>query len=295
MRVSLFVTCLTDLYFPEVAESMVRVLHRLGVKTDFPPGQTCCGQPALNSGYLDDAAAVARRMIEVFADAQTVVTPSGSCCAVVREYFPHLLRKDPVMYPRAQEMAAKTFEFSEFLQKHLKVDWSAWDLPYEAVATFHYSCHNRGIGMSMEDILGLVRVFRGLEYRPLEKAEQCCGFGGTFAVKFGEISGAMVQDKIACVKATGADTLICNDGGCTLNIIGALHREGVDIKTLHIASMLDQAMTAGNNRHLFARGADRPVAVPVRDKTHSCCCSGQGSSGSGTAGHAATPHTGRTS
>ncbi|HOA74261.1 MAG TPA: (Fe-S)-binding protein [Phycisphaerae bacterium] len=269
MRVSLFVTCLTDLYFPEVAESVVRVLHRLGIKTDFPSEQTCCGQPALNSGYLDEAAAIARRMIDVFADAETVVTPSGSCCSVVREYFPHLLRNDPVMHRRAEELAAKTFEFTEFLQKKLKVDWSAWDLPYKAVATFHYSCHNRGIGMSIEDILSLIRVFRGLEYRPLEKADQCCGFGGTFAVKFGEISGAMVQDKIACVKATGADTLICNDGGCTLNIIGALHREGVNIRTVHVATMLDQAMKAGNNRHLYARMQGEPASVPAR----ACCCS----------------------
>lgn len=269
MRVSLFVTCLTDLYFPDVAESVVRVLHRLGVKTDFPAAQTCCGQPALNSGYLDEAAAVARRMIDVFADAETVVTPSGSCCSIVREYFPHLLRNDPEMHRRAEQMAAKTFEFSEFLQKKLKVDWSAWDLPYPCVATLHYSCHNRGIGMSPDEVLSLVRLFRGLEYRPLEKMEQCCGFGGTFAVKFGEISGAMVQDKINCVKATGADTLVCNDGGCSLNIVGALHREGFDIKVRHVASMLDEAMKAGDNRHLYGPGADRPVTVPA----HNCSCS----------------------
>ncbi|MBI4578220.1 MAG: (Fe-S)-binding protein [Planctomycetes bacterium] len=281
MRVSLFVTCLSDLYFPEVAESVVRVLHRLGIACDFPAGQTCCGQPALNSGYLDEARTVARRMIDVFADAETVVTPSGSCCATVREYFPHLLKADPAEHRRAQAMAAKTFEFTEFLQKRLKVDWSRWDLPYSAVATFHYSCHNRGIGMSPDDILGLVRQFRGLKYRSLVKTEQCCGFGGTFAVKFGEISGAMVQDKIACVKATGADTLICNDGGCTLNIIGALHREGVNIQVKHVASMLDEAMKAGNNRQLYARRADGPATVPL----HSCSCGhGVTAAGGGGAG-----------
>lgn len=271
MRVSLFVTCLTDLYFPEVAESVVRVLHRLGIQTDFPAGQTCCGQPALNSGYLDDAAAVARRMVDVFAEAETVVTPSGSCCSIVREYFPHLLRSQPEQYERARAMAAKTFEFTEFLQKKLKVDWSEWDLPYEAVATFHYSCHNRGIGMSLDEILNLVRVFRGLEYRPLEKAEQCCGFGGTFAVKFGEISGAMVQDKVECIKATGADLLVCNDGGCTLNIMGALHRQGIAIEVKHVASMLDAAMKAGNNCHLYSRTVDGPVTVPA----HTCSCDHQ--------------------
>ncbi len=279
MRVSLFVTCLTDLYYPQVAESVVRVLHRLGVDCDFPAGQTCCGQPALNSGYLDEARAVALRMIDVFADSPTVVTPSGSCCAMVREYFPHLLKDSPADYRRAQAMAAKTFEFTEFLQKQLKVDWSAWDLPYPGVATFHYSCHNRGIGMSVEDILGLLRQFRGLEYRPLVKAEQCCGFGGTFAVKFGEISGAMVQDKIDCVKATGANTLICNDGGCTLNIAGAMHRQGVDIQVEHVASMLDRAMQAGNNRHLYARNADAAVTVPRHDCAKSCSAGGPAATG----------------
>lgn len=274
MRVSLFVTCLTDLYFPEVAESVVRVLHRLGVKTDFPADQTCCGQPALNSGYLDEARAVAVRMIDVFAEAGTVVTPSGSCCSIVREYFPHLTRDDPVLHHRAEELAARTFEFTEFLQKVLKVDWAAWDLPYKATATFHYSCHNRGIGMSPEEIVSVIRQFRGLEYRPLEKMEQCCGFGGTFAVKFGEVSGAMVQDKVDCVRATGADTLICNDGGCSLNIAGALHRQGVNIRTRHIATMLDEAMVAGNNAHLLARVGSTPTAS--RPRTGGCGCGHEG-------------------
>jgi L-lactate dehydrogenase complex protein LldE len=271
MRVSLFVTCLTDLFYPDVAASMVRVLCRLGVAVDFPRDQTCCGQPALNSGFTDEFRSVAARMIDVFQDAETVVTPSGSCCSIVREYFPHLLRDDPVQHRRAQAMAAKTFEFTEFVTKRLKVDWSKWDLPYKAAATFHYSCHNRGIGMSPDEILSLIRQFRGLDYRPLEKAEQCCGFGGTFAVKFGEISGAMVNDKVACVKATGADTLVCNDGGCTLNIIGALHRQGVNIQVKHVASMLDEAMKAGNNRHLYAKQADGPVTVPARKESCSCC------------------------
>jgi L-lactate dehydrogenase complex protein LldE len=222
-------------------------------------------------------------MIEVFADSETVVTPSGSCCSIVREYFPHLLKGDPAEHRRAQALADRTFEFTEFLQKQLKVDWSAWDLPFPGVATFHYSCHNRGIGMSIDDVLSLVRVFKGLDYRPLVKAEQCCGFGGTFAVKFGEISGAMVRDKVDCIKATGADTLICNDGGCTLNIIGALHREGVNIRVFHVASMLDEAMRTGNNRHLYARPADGPVSVPVHKEACACCTGAAAATGASTA------------
>ncbi len=247
MRVSLFVTCLTDLYYPEVAECVVRILHRLGHQIEFPEGQTCCGQPALNSGYMDDFRAVAGRMIKLFENAEVIVTPSGSCCSIVREYYPHVFENDPVMHAKAVAMAGKTFELVEFLQKQLKVDWSKWNLRYPGTATFHYSCHHRGIDMSPEDVIGLIQEFKDLEYRPLEKMEQCCGFGGTFAVKFGDISGAMVTDKINCVKATGARMLICDDGGCTLNIAGALRREGIDVEVKHIAELLDAAMANGGN------------------------------------------------
>lgn len=249
MRISLFVTCLTDLFYPDVAECVVRILHRLGHKVDFPAGQTCCGQPALNSGFLDEARAVAGRMVEVFADSETVVTPSGSCCSIVREHYPKLFADDAVMLPRVEALAAKTFEFTEFLQKRLKVDWSEWDLPYEGVATLHYSCHNRGIHMTPEDVASLVQVFRGLEYRPLEKADQCCGFGGTFSVKHGDIATAMVDDKLTCIRATGADLVVCNDGGCTMNIAGAARRQGLEVQFKHVAQMLDQAMQVGGRKN----------------------------------------------
>ncbi len=245
MRVSLFVTCLTDLFYPDVAECVVRILHRLGQEVEFIEEQTCCGQPALNSGYMDEFKAVAGRMIRLFENAEVVVTPSGSCCSVVREYYPHAFEDDPVLHAKAVAMAGKTFEFVEFLQKKLKVDWSRWNLRCPGSATYHYSCHHRGIDMSADDVLGLIRELKGLELRPLEKMDQCCGFGGTFAVKYGDISGAMVQDKIDCVKATGARILICNDGGCTLNIAGALRRQGIDVEVKHIAQLLDAAMADG--------------------------------------------------
>jgi L-lactate dehydrogenase complex protein LldE len=242
VTVSLFVTCLTDLFYPDVAVSVVRILRRLGMKVDFPKGQTCCGQPALNSGYMDEFRSVAAHMIHVFEPAEVVVTPSGSCCSIVREFYAHAFEGDPLMHAKAVALANKTYEFVEFLEKILKVDWSKWDLHYPAVGTYHYSCHNRGIGMSPATIAGLIGKIRGFEYRPLEKMEQCCGFGGTFAVKYGDISGTMVRDKIACVKATGADLLVCNDGGCTMNIDGAFRRAGMNIKTMHIAQILDAAM-----------------------------------------------------
>lgn len=242
MKASLFVTCLTDLFYPEVGESVVRILRRLGVDVDFPKGQTCCGQPALNSGFHDDFKAVAARMIDVFENSEVVVTPSASCCSIVREYYPHFFKDDPKMHARAQAMADKTYEIVEFLEKVLKVDWSTWNLAYPAVATYHYSCHMRGIGLTNEAI-ELLKKFDNLEYRELEKMDQCCGFGGTFSVKYGDISGEMARDKVRCIEATGAELLVCNDGGCSMNIKGACRRNGVEIEVKHLASMLDEAMT----------------------------------------------------
>ncbi|MGQ9652197.1 MAG: (Fe-S)-binding protein [Phycisphaerae bacterium] len=248
MKVSLFVTCLTDTFYPDVAECVVRILRRLGHQVEFPEDQTCCGQPALNSGFFDEARAIAARMIDVFRDAEVVVTPSGSCCSIVREYYPHLFKDHPALYPRAVAMAGKTFETVEFLQKKLRVDWSRWNLTYPAVATYHYSCHNRGIDMTPEDVEGLIRQFRGLEYRRLDRIDQCCGFGGTFSVKQSELSGAIVWEKVKCIKATGAHLVICNDGGCTMNIQGACRRAGLDVEFRHIMQILDEAMTASLRR-----------------------------------------------
>jgi len=245
MRASLFVTCLTDLYYPQVAACVVRVLRRLGIEVDFPAEQTCCGQPALNSGMIDDARAVAARMIEIFKDAQLVVSPSGSCTATIREYYPFLFKDDPEMLPRARALADKSFEFVEFLQKKLKVDWSEWKLKFPALATYHYSCHHRSIDMSPQEVPRLLKQIEGLQYRPLDKIEQCCGFGGTFSVKSPVISGAMTGDKVECIRKTGADLVIINEGGCTMNIMGGCHRRGVDVKAIHIAEILDGAMRNG--------------------------------------------------
>lgn len=244
MRVSLFVTCLTDLFYPDVAESLVRVLHRLGVKVDFPKEQTCCGQPALNSGFAGEARAVAARMIDIFEPAEMVVTPSGSCCSIIRAHFPHMFHDDPTMHARATALAAKSYEIVEFLEKVLEVDWSRWNLNYPASATYHYSCHLRELGVTSESVQLLGKI-RGIEYRPLEKMDQCCGFGGTFAVKYPDISGAMVRDKVECIRATGAEMLVCNDGGCAMNITGACRRAGLDIRCKHIIQILDEAMSGG--------------------------------------------------
>lgn len=249
MDVSLFVTCLTDTFYPRVGQAVVLVLERFGCRVDFPQSQTCCGQPMFNTGCHGDAKALARRMIEVFEDSPCVVTPSGSCCAMIRDYYPELLHGDGDWGDRAKALVGKTFEFSEFLIKKLKVDLRGADCRFPAASgtssgtkmTYHYSCHLRGLGMT-DEAVRLLRQIEGIDYVPLEKTEQCCGFGGTFAVKYPQISGAMVRDKIDCVKRSGAEALVCNDGGCTLNIAGALHRDGVNIPTKHIAEIIAEGL-----------------------------------------------------
>lgn len=247
MDVGLFVTCLTDTFYPRVGQAVVLVLERFGCRVHFPQAQTCCGQPMFNTGCHGDARALAMRLIEVFEDAEYVVTPSGSCCAMVRDYYPELFHGDAHWEPKARELVGKTFEFSEFLLKKLNVDLRTagcrlktlheWPLK----VTYHYSCHLRGLGMS-DEAVRLLRQIEGIEYVPLEKTEQCCGFGGTFAVKYPEISRAMVRDKVECIGRSGADVLVCNDGGCTLNIAGMLHRDGVQIPTKHIAEIIAQGL-----------------------------------------------------
>ncbi|MHC4441469.1 MAG: (Fe-S)-binding protein [Planctomycetota bacterium] len=247
-RVSLFVTCLTDLFYPNVAKAMVRIMRRLGIQVDFPEKQTCCGQPALNSGMIQEARDVAARMIHIFENAETVVSPSGSCCSIIREQYPLLFEDDPKMLDRAIVLGQKTFEFVEFLQKKIKVDWSKWNLKFPAIATYHYSCHHRGIGMTPHEVPQLIKQIKGLQYRQLDKIEECCGFGGTFAIKSPKISAAMTRDKVECIKKTGAELVIINEGGCTMNIIGCCHRNGVNVKPIHIAEILDRAMQAGNSK-----------------------------------------------
>ena len=247
MHASLFATCLTDLFDPQAAISVVRVLRRLGVDVDFPADQTCCGQPAYNNGFFDEARTVAKRFIEVFEPSDLVVTPSSSCCGMVREHYVHLFADDPPWADRARAVAAKTFEFTELLCDRFWDTLSDWPLRFDGSVTYHYSCHMRLLGLTdtVERLLGLIN---GLDYRPLEKKEQCCGFGGAFAVRVPEVSGAMVSDKVACILATEADTVICTDAGCAMNIAGKLHRDGHAVQMRHIAEILDHAMTPGRQR-----------------------------------------------
>jgi L-lactate dehydrogenase complex protein LldE len=236
MKISLMVTCLGDAIFSEAGVATVRLLRRLGVEVDFPPAQTCCGQPHFNSGFHRDAAALARHTLGVFAAAEKVVTPSGSCAAMVKLEYPELLKDDPLWHPKAIDLAQRTHELSDFLVNVLQVEDVG--ARYEGKVTYHMACHLRGLGLLSEPER-LLRHVRGLEYVPLERRDECCGFGGSFAVRFPEISGAMVQDKASFIEKTGADTIVATDAGCLMNIAGCLRRRGSRVRVLHLAQVLE--------------------------------------------------------
>ncbi len=241
MNVSLFITCLTDTFYPRTGIAAVKVLEKLGCTVGFPATQTCCGQPLWNNGLADDTRELAKRMIHVFQDSQYVVTPSGSCAAMIRDYYPEMFEHDPQWHNPAQALADKTFEFVEFLLKVLKVDLREHNVHWEGKTTYHYSCHLRGLGVT-DEAVQLMKQVDGLEYVPLEKADQCCGFGGTFAMKYPEISGAMVKDKAQCIRATAAPTIISNDAGCTMNLSGSCRREGVPVRFTTLAEVIAEGM-----------------------------------------------------
>lgn len=231
------VTCLGDVLFPEAGVATVRLLRRLGVTVDFPAAQTCCGQPHFNSGFHRDAADLARHTIGVFAGAERVVTPSGSCAAMVKLEYPELLKDDPAWHDKALDLARRTHELADFLVNVLKVEDVG--ARFEGKVTYHMACHLRGLGLFTEPER-LLRQVRGLEYVPLERRDECCGFGGSFAVRFPEISGAMVQDKASFIEKTGADTLVATDAGCLMNIAGCLRRRGSPVRVLHLAQVLER-------------------------------------------------------
>ncbi|MEX2388478.1 MAG: (Fe-S)-binding protein, partial [Phycisphaeraceae bacterium] len=226
MKVALFITCLTDTFYPRTGIAVVKVLEKLGCEVVFPEAQTCCGQPMWNNGHHDapgGARDLAKRMTEVFEPYDHVVTPSGSCAAMIRDYYGDMFEDEPAWHGRAKAMADKTYEFIEFLVNVLKVDLREHGVKWEGDVTYHYSCHLRGIGIT-DEAVRVMKQIDGLNYKPLDKADQCCGFGGTFAMKYPQISGTMVRDKVSCIKATQAPTVVSNDAGCTMNISGSCRR-----------------------------------------------------------------------
>ncbi len=237
MRASLLVTCLGDVLFPRVGVATVNLLRRLGVEVDFPAAQTCCGQPHFNSGFHDEARALARHTITAFAKSERVVVPSGSCAAMVKLEFPELFHGDPTWHARALDLARRTHELSDFLLNVLKVEDVGANYPIRA--TYHMACHLRGLGL-MQEPLRLLRRVRGLTLLDLERADECCGFGGSFSVRYPLISGAMVEDKCRFIEQTGAEAVIATDAGCLMNMGGCLRRRSPAVRTLHLAEVLER-------------------------------------------------------
>jgi L-lactate dehydrogenase complex protein LldE len=236
MKVSLFVTCLVDMFQTNVGKATVELLERLGCEVEFPEGQICCGQPAYNSGYVEDAKEAMKHMIRTFEDADYVVTPSGSCGTMFHEY-PHIFKGDKEWEERAKRLAEKTYELTQFIVDVLKVTDVGAKL--EGKATYHTSCHmTRLLGVKDAPFTLLSNV-KGLEVIPLPNAQNCCGFGGTFSVKMTPISEQMVDEKVNSVMITEADYLIGADCGCLMNIGGRMERLGKEVKVMHIAEVLN--------------------------------------------------------
>ena len=222
MRVSLFVTCFNDTLFPQTGRAVVRLLERLDCEVDFPLEQTCCGQMHLNSGYAREGTALARRFARVFADAEVVVTPSASCAGMLR----HQLGDDgPAVY-----------ELSEFLVDRLGVEDVGAYFPHRV--SFHPTCHSLRELKVGDRPLRLLRAVRGIELVELPQARECCGFGGTFAVKNAEVSSAMLADKVRAVLDTGAEVVCAGDNSCLMHIGGALSRQRTGVRTAHLAEVL---------------------------------------------------------
>jgi L-lactate dehydrogenase complex protein LldE len=238
VRVSLFVTCLVDQLYPEVGLSTARLLRRLGCEVDAPRSQTCCGQPAFNSGYVGEAASVARSLVGSFERAEYVVSPSGSCCGMVRHFYPELFAKDPPARAAADAFVGKVFELSEFMVNVLKVVDVGAVFPHRV--TYHPSCHGSRLLGVRDEPLTLLRSVRKIDFAPLPRAEDCCGFGGTFAVKMSDASGAMVDEKVDHVVETEAQYLVGTDMGCLMNIAGRMQMRGVRVKPIHLAQVLEQ-------------------------------------------------------
>ena len=245
-RVSLFVTCIVDMIYPETGMSVVDVLEHIGVAVDFPMAQTCCGQPAFNSGYRDEARTVARHFFKAFAGAEVIVTPSGSCAAMVRHEYPLLFTPaDGELYDQAQRMASITWEFSEFLVDGLGLTNLDLRLPERARFAVHDACHGlRGLGLGRAT-RDLLQTLGNAELVELDECEVCCGFGGLFSVKMPDISNAMLQNKLRNINASAADAIVTGDASCLTQMNGGLSRGKSSKRVLHLADALAQGLPGG--------------------------------------------------
>jgi L-lactate dehydrogenase complex protein LldE len=234
-RVGLFVTCLVDLFRPSVGFAAVKLLEDAGCEVAVPV-QTCCGQPAYNSGDRATTRRLAMQVMDAFAPFDYVVAPSGSCAGMLRVHYPELFADEPDLLPRAEAFAAKVYELVSFLTEVCGV--TSVSARCEAAVTYHDACSGlRELGIRAQP-RALLATVEGLILHEMENRDSCCGFGGTFAVKYPDISGAIVADKAAAVEATGAGLLLAGDLGCLMNIAGKLQREGVPVAARHVAEVL---------------------------------------------------------
>jgi len=233
--ITLFSTCLADLFYPQVRHSTRSLLESLGYQVTLPKDQTCCGQPAFNSGKWDDARPVAEAWLKIFAGAECVVVPSGSCAAMVRVNMGHLFEHEPKKLEAARELGSRTFELVEFLTYVHQDESIASRIPSEPL-TYHYSCHQRELGLSGETEALLERS--GVPCHELKGKDECCGFGGAFSAKVPEVSAAMLKKKLSNIQATGASCVVANDLGCLMNMECAAKKAGLKVGFKHIAELL---------------------------------------------------------
>jgi len=240
MRVQLFSTCLVDTFFPETGEATVRLLRHFDVEVAYPKGQTCCGKPADSGGYSAASRKAAEHFIELFEGSDPIVIPSGSCASMVKTHYPELFKDDERMREKAEAVAGRTYELSQFLVHVLKAHEGG--LTGKGKITYHASCQlTRELGVREEPLL-LLKSLRGAEFLPLPDADRCCGFGGIFMAKLPELSVAMAEEKAENVLRTGADTVTGCDHGCLMNIADALRRRGARVKVKHLAAVLAEEL-----------------------------------------------------
>lgn len=236
-RASLFVTCIVDMIFPQTGEATLDILERLGVDVDFPQSQTCCGQPAFNSGFNADSREVARQFLRTFKGSEVIVTPSGSCASMVKHYYSELFKDQPE-HELAWQVISRTYELTEYLVDVLGVTDLGTSLPKPTRGAIHDACHGlRGLSIAKQPRALLSNV-KNLTLVELPGHDQCCGFGGLFAIKMSEISGAMLNDKMNAINSSDADIVITGDASCLMHMNGGLSRKGSKKRVVHVAEVL---------------------------------------------------------
>jgi len=240
MEVAFFLPCLNDRVLPRPAIAAVKIIEHLGHRVVFPEEQRCCGQPFYNNGYRDSARECARHFIETFAGFANIVTTSASCTAMVVEHYPHLIPPGDPLHGQLERVRQNLFEFSTFLTERLGVASCDLGATGSGVATYHQSCHHRQLPGDETD--RLLAGVTGLDVRPLEPRERCCGFGGTFMAQQADVTRGMLDDRLDDLQATGADTLICSDAGCALNLASACKEKAPDVRVLSLAELLAEGL-----------------------------------------------------